>query len=128
KRIVIDSLSEVRLLAQSSLRYRRQILALKQFFVGRDCTVFLLDDLTSETDDLQLQSIAHGVISLEQLSPEYGAERRRIRVTKLRGQQYRGGNHDSVIRRGGLDVFPRLIAGEHARGPKRGVLTSDKPA
>ena len=84
--VVIDSLSEMRLLAQSPLRYRRQILALKQFFIGRECTVLLLDDLTSETEDLQLQSIAHGVISLEQLSPAYGAERRRLRITKLRGQ------------------------------------------
>ncbi|WP_020476572.1 ATPase domain-containing protein [Zavarzinella formosa] len=124
-RVVIDSLSEMRLLAQSALRYRRQVLALKQYFIGRACTVFLLDDLTSETEDLQLQSIAHGVVSLEQLSPEYGAERRRLRITKLRGQKYRGGNHDFVIQRGGLDVFPRLVAGEHARGQKRGLLRSD---
>src|SRR6516165_8335112 len=113
KRVVIDSLSEMRLLAQSPLRYRRQTLALKQFFIGRECTVFLLDDLTSETEDLQLQSIAHGVVSLEQLAPEYGAERRRLRVTKLRGQRYRGGYHDFVITTGGLDVFPRIVAGEH---------------
>jgi circadian clock protein KaiC len=124
KRVVIDSLSEMRLLAQSPLRYRRQVLALKQYFIGRECTVFLLDDLTSETEDLQLQSIAHGVVSLEQLSPAYGAERRRLRVTKLRGQKYRGGYHDFVIATGGLDVFPRLVAGEHARGPKRGLLKS----
>ena len=120
--VVIDSLSEMRLLAQSPLRYRRQILALKQFFIGRECTVFLLDDLTSETEDLQLQSIAHGVISLEQLSPEYGAERRRLRVTKLRGQKYRGGYHDFVIQTGGLEVFPRLVAAEHELGQKRGLL------
>lgn len=125
RRIVIDSLSEMRLLAQSPLRYRRQILALKQYFIGRECTVFLLDDLTSETEDLQLQSIAHGVVSLEQLSPEYGAERRRLRITKLRGQKYRGGYHDFVIQKGGLDVFPRLIAGEHIRGQQRGLLKSD---
>jgi circadian clock protein KaiC len=112
----------MRLLAQSPLRYRRQILALKQYFVGRECTVFLLDDLTSEAEDLQLQSIAHGVVSLEQLAPEYGAERRRLRVTKLRGQKYRGGYHDFVITTGGLDVFPRLVAGEHDRGQKRGLL------
>jgi circadian clock protein KaiC len=124
RRVVIDSLSEMRLLAQSPLRYRRQVLALKQYFIGRACTVFLLDDLTSESDDVQLQSIAHGVVSLEQLSPEYGAERRRLRVTKLRGQKYRGGYHDFVIQTGGLDVFPRLVAGEHARGRKRGVLRS----
>jgi circadian clock protein KaiC len=122
RRVVIDSLSEMRLLAQSPLRYRRQILALKQYFIGRECTVFLLDDLTSETEDLQLQSIAHGVVSLEQLSPEYGAERRRLRVIKLRGQKYRGGYHDFVITTGGLEVFPRLIAGEHEHGQKRGLL------
>ena len=116
RRVVIDSLSEMRLLAQSALRYRRQILALKQYFIGRECTVILVDDLTSETDDLQLQSIAHGVVSLEQLSPEYGAERRRLRVVKLRGQKYRGGYHDFVIQKGGLEVFPRLVAGEHDHG------------
>src|SRR5688572_3854448 len=122
RRIVIDSLSEMRLLAQSPLRYRRQVLALKQYLIGRECTVFLLDDLTSETEDLQLQSISHGVVSLEQLSPDYGAERRRLRVTKLRGQKYRGGYHDFVITTGGLDVFPRLVAGEHDHGQKRGLL------
>jgi circadian clock protein KaiC len=125
RRVVIDSLSEMRLLAQSPLRYRRQILALKQYFIGRECTVFLLDDLTSETEDLQLQSIAHGVVSLEQLSPEYGAERRRLRVTKLRGQKYRGGYHDFIIQKGGLDVFPRLVAAEHDHGQKRGLLQAD---
>ena len=124
KRVVIDSLSEMRLVAQSPLRYRRQILALKQFFIGRDCTVFLLDDLTSEAEDLQLQSIAHGVVCLEQLSPEYGTQRRRLRITKLRGQAYRGGYHDFVVKRGGLDVFPRLIAAEHIRGQERGLLKS----
>jgi circadian clock protein KaiC len=124
KRVVIDSLSEMRLLAQNPLRYRRQILALKQFFIGRECTVLLLDDLTSEKEDLQLQSIAHGVVSLEQLSPEYGAERRRLRITKLRGQSYRGGYHDFVVRRGGLDVFPRLIAAEQSHGAERGLLKS----
>jgi circadian clock protein KaiC len=125
RRIVIDSLSEVRLLAQSPLRYRRQILALKQYFIGRECTVFLLDDMTSESDDLQLQSITHGVLSLEQLSPEYGAERRRLRITKLRGQRYRGGYHDFIIEKGGLDVFPRLIAAEHAQDQKRSLLKAD---
>jgi circadian clock protein KaiC len=128
KRVVIDSLSEMRLLAQGPLRYRRQVLALKQYFIGRECTVFLLDDLTSETEDLQLQSIAHGVVSLEQLSPEYGAERRRLRIVKLRGQRYRGGYHDFVINTGGLDVFPRLVAAEHVGGQKRGVLKSDNAA
>ena len=112
-RVVFDSLSEMRLLAQSSLRYRRQILALKQFFVGRDCTVLLLDDCTSEGSDLQLQSIAHGVVSLTQLSPDYGAERRRLRIAKFRGTAFRGGYHDFVIGRGGIRVFPRLVSAEH---------------
>lgn len=113
-RVVFDSLSEMRLLAQSSLRYRRQILALKQFFIGRHCTVMLLDDRTSEGSDLHLQSIAHGVISLEQMAPVYGAERRRLRVIKLRGTAFRGGYHDFTIRHGGIEVFPRLVASEHA--------------
>ena len=112
-RVIFDSLSEMRLLAQSSLRYRRQILALKQFFIGRKCTVILLDDHTSEGSDLQLQSIAHVVISLEQLSPVYGAARRRLRIIKYRGTDYRGGFHDFAIRPGGLTIFPRLIAAEH---------------
>ncbi len=114
RRVVFDSLSELRLLAQSSLRYRRQILALKQFFVGRQCTVILLDDRTSEGSDLHLQSIAHGVISLEQMAPVYGSERRRLRVMKLRGTDFRGGYHDFTIQHGGLEVFPRLVASEHA--------------
>jgi circadian clock protein KaiC len=118
----------MRLLAQSPLRYRRQILALKQFFIGRECTVLLLDDLTSDSEDLQLQSIAHGVVSLEQLSPTYGAERRRLRITKLRGRSYRGGYHDFMLRRGGLDVFPRLIAAEHDHGLERGLLRSGNSA
>lgn len=112
-RVVFDSLSEMRLLAQSSLRYRRQILGLKQFFSGRQTTVLLLDDLTGPGDDEQLQSIAHGVIHLEQLATEYGAERRRMRVVKMRATAVRGGLHDFVIRRGGLDIFPRLVAAEH---------------
>ena len=113
-RVVFDSLSEMRLLAQSSLRYRRQILALKQFFVGRKCTVMLLDDRTGESSDQQLHSLAHGVISLEQLAPAYGAERRRLKVAKMRGSDFRGGYHDFTIRRGGLVIFPRLIAVEHS--------------
>jgi circadian clock protein KaiC len=123
-RVVFDSLSELRLLAQNSLRYRRQILALKQFFIGRRCTVLLLDDRTSEGSDTQLQSIAHGVISLEQLSPAYGAERRRLRVTKFRGAQYRGGYHDFTIRPGGLCVYPRLVAAEHRRQFERSAIRS----
>jgi circadian clock protein KaiC len=124
QRVVFDSLSEFRLLAQSSLRYRRQILALKQFFIGRACTVLLLDDGTSEDSDLQLQSIAHGVISLEQLAPVYGAERRRVRVVKFRGSVFRGGYHDFTIIRGGLCVYPRLVASEHEEKFERTPVAS----
>jgi circadian clock protein KaiC len=113
KRIVFDSLSEMRLLAQNPLRYRRQILALKQFFAGRQSTVLLLDDRTTPGEDSQLQSIAHGVVRLDQVATEYGSERRRLTVLKMRGVAFRGGVHDYVIRRGGLDVFPRLVAAEH---------------
>lgn len=112
-RVVFDSLSELRLLAGNSLRYRRQILALKQFFGGRDCTVLLLDDMTSMEHDLQVQSIAHAVLRLEQLSSAYGAARRRLTVVKYRGRAFRGGYHDYKIGHGGLQVFPRLIAAEH---------------
>ena len=112
-RVVFDSLSEMRLLAQSSLRYRRQILALKNFFASRQCTVVLLDDLSSHENDLQLHSISHGVITLEQLSLEYGAERRRLRVVKMRGMTFRGGYHDFTIETGGLAIYPRLVAAEH---------------
>jgi circadian clock protein KaiC len=110
QRVVFDSLSELRLLAGNPLRYRRQILALKQFFVGRNCTVLLLDDMTSASQDLQVQSIAHGVIRLEQVFPEFGSERRRLIVLKYRGVSFRGGYHDFVIRKGGIEVFPRLVA------------------
>ncbi|MBD9666367.1 circadian clock protein KaiC [Variovorax beijingensis] len=116
-RVVFDSLSELRLLAGSSLRYRRQILALKQFFAGRQCTVLLLDDMTAMKHDLQVQSIAHAVIRLEQISSDYGAARRRLVVSKYRGQQFRGGYHDYRIERGGLRVFPRLVASEHPSAP-----------
>lgn len=113
QRVVLDSLSELRLVAQNILRYRRQVLALKHYFAGHDCTVLLLDDQTGGREDDHLQSIAHGVVVLEQLANGYGAERRRLRVAKMRGVAYRGGYHDFVIRRGGLDVFPRLVAAEH---------------
>jgi circadian clock protein KaiC len=112
-RVVFDSLSELRLLAQSPLRYRRQILALKQFFARRNCTVLMLDDRTSEVGDQQLHSIAHGVISLEQSPREFGSERRRLRIVKMRGIKFRGGYHDFALDTGGLSVFPRLIAAEH---------------
>ena len=112
-RCVFDSLSEMRLLAQNPLRYRRQILALKQFFARRDCTVLMLDDRTSDPNDLQLHSIAHGVISLEQAARDFGTERRRLRIVKMRGIKFRGGYHDFTLDRGGLSVYPRLVAAEH---------------
>jgi circadian clock protein KaiC len=112
-RVVIDSLSELRLLAQSPLRYRRQVLALKHFFASRQCTVIMLDDLSSHQNDLQLHSISHGVVLLEQLAIDYGSERRRLRVIKMRGIQFRGGYHDFTIRTGGLEIYPRLVAAEH---------------
>jgi len=113
KRVVLDSLSELRLLAQNPLRYRRQILALKHFFSSRDCTVLVLDDRTSEPGDLQLHSIAHGVISLDQTATGFGAERRQMRVIKMRGIKYSGGYHDMSIMTGGICVYPRLVAAEH---------------
>ncbi len=112
-RIVLDSLSELRLLSQNTLRYRRQILALKRYFATRDCTVILLDDNTSDPGDLQLHSIAHGVISLDQLVHDYGGARRRLRVAKMRGLKFREGFHDFTLETGGIDVYPRLVAAEH---------------
>jgi circadian clock protein KaiC len=123
-RIVFDSLSEFRLLAGNPLRYRRQILALKQFFAGRQSTVLLLDDLTAAEHDLQVQSIAHGAIMLEHTIPAFGSLRRRLSVTKYRGSDFRGGYHDYCIRRGGLDVFPRLVAAEHRGDSSRERLGS----
>lgn len=112
-RVVIDSLSEIRLLAQGSLRYRRQVLSLKHYFATQGVTVVLLDDLTAEVADKTVHSVAHGVLRLEELAPEYGAERRRVRVTKYRGRKFRGGFHDFTIKTGGLEVYPRLISSEH---------------
>lgn len=112
-RIVLDSCSELRLLAQSPLRFRRQLLALKEDLVRRNCTVLLLENPTSVGGDPLLQSLVHGVVSMEQLSPLYGAERRRLRIVKMREVAFRGGYHDLVIRKGGVRVFPRLVASEH---------------
>jgi circadian clock protein KaiC len=126
-RVVFDSLSEMRLLAQNSLRYRRQILALKHFVAGRKGTVLLLDDLSAHGGDMHLHSIAHGVILLEQLALDYGAERRRLRVKKMRGIAFRGGYHDFTIKTGGIDVFPRLVAAEHHK-EFLGELTSSGSA
>jgi circadian clock protein KaiC len=127
-RIVFDSLSELRLLAGNPLRYRRQILALKQFFSGRRCTVLMLDDLTSAQHDLQVQSIAHGALLLEHTIPNFGIQRRRLSVTKFRGSAFRGGYHDYAIRAGGLEVYPRLVAAEHRRPSSREQLASGLPA
>ncbi|HST37153.1 MAG TPA: ATPase domain-containing protein [Allosphingosinicella sp.] len=124
QRVVLDSLSEIRLLAQSSLRYRRQILALKHYFSRSKATVLMLDDLSSEANDRTMHSVAHGVVRLEELSPEYGPERRRLRVIKYRGQRYRGGYHDFVIDTGGVRVFPRLVSAEHRTKFSRDVLKS----
>jgi circadian clock protein KaiC len=126
-RVVIDSLSEIRLLAQSSLRYRRQILSLKHYFAQRHATVLLLDDMTAEVDDKTVHSVAHAVVRLEELIPDYGSERRRLRVMKYRGQPVRGGYHDFTIKTGGLQVFPRLVAAEHRKRMKSLVLVSGNP-
>jgi circadian clock protein KaiC len=123
RRVIFDSLSEMRLLAQNPLRYRRQVLALKSFFSTRECTVILLDDRSAELGDLQLHSITHGVISLEQYLNSYGPERRRIRIIKMRGIPYRGGEHDCRLVTGGLEVFPRLLTSLH-RGRFDGELVS----
>lgn len=113
RRVVFDSLSEIRLLAQTPIRYRRQLLALKQYFAGRACTVLLLDDRTADATDLQVESLAHGVVLLEQVPQAYGTDRRRLRVVKLRGSPFRSGYHDFIVATGGLVVFPRLVAAEH---------------
>ena len=111
--VVFDSLSDIRLLAGSPLRYRRQVLSLKHYFTGKQITTIFVDDLTEEMDDANLHSLVHGVIRLEQLTIAYGAERRRLRIFKMRGRPFRGGFHDYVIRKGGLRIFPRLVASEH---------------
>ena len=126
--VVLDSLSEMRLLARDPLRFRRQILALKQFFAGRQATVLLLDDKSGAEGDLQLHSLAHGVIVLEHLALEYGAERRRLQVTKLRGLRFWGGYHDFRIRTGGIVVYPRIATGEAERGPEVHQLESGSAA
>ncbi|RYF39251.1 MAG: circadian clock protein KaiC, partial [Comamonadaceae bacterium] len=126
-RVVLDSLSELQLLADSPLRYRRQVLALKQFFSRRKCTVMLLDDRTAASADLQVRSIAHAVIQLEQAVKDYGAERRRVRVIKYRGKGIAGGFHDYNITRGGIVVHPRLVAAESRTIRRRAQLKSGLP-
>lgn len=127
QRVVFDSLSEMRLLAQDPLRYRRQVLALKKFFSDQGCTVMLLDDRSSRDTDQQLHSIAHGVVCLEQAVDQYGPERRRLRVLKMRGIKFRGGEHDFVLDTGGLSVFPRLVAAEHRLQMEHQVLSTGVP-
>src|SRR6476469_9673577 len=126
-RVILDSLSEIRLLAQSSLRYRRQILAIKHYFAQFNTTVILLDDLTAEVADKTVHSVAHGVVRLEELAPAYGAERRRARVVKYRGVKFRGGYHDATITTGGLNVFPRLVASEFRANYERRTVSSGIP-
>lgn len=118
-RVVFDSLSEIRLLAQGKLRFRRQVLALKHYFAKHRCTVICLDDLTITEDDLSLHSLAHGVVRLEQVALGYGAERRRLRVWKMRARAFRGGFHDFLICKGGLEIYPRLVAAAH---PDEGIV------
>lgn len=132
-RVVLDSLSEIRLLAQSTLRYRKQILALKQFFANRNTTVLMLDDRTAEYNDLQLQSVPHGVVELERYTPVYGSARRRLQLVKVRGLNFRDGYHDFNIRTGGIVVYPRLVAAEehhaiaaHDRNVESGVPALDE--
>jgi len=127
-RVVLDSLSEMRLLAQDSLRYRRQILAFKRFFSTRRCTVLMLDDKSSRSTDLHVHSIAHGVMSLSQSPSDYGPNRRGFRVNKLRGSTFRGGDHDVRLLTGGVEVFPRLIASEHRTGAEPQMRSSGNAA
>lgn len=126
-RVVFDSLSEMRLLARDPLRYRRQILALKHYFTSRMSTVLLLDYQATPDGDRQLESLAHGVLQLEQLAPEYGGQRRRLRVQKMRGIEFSDGFHDFTIERGGIVVFPRLVAAAHRQAFQHETLPSEVP-
>jgi circadian clock protein KaiC len=123
-RVVFDSVTELRMLADTPLKYRRQVLALKHVFSGQACTVVFLDDLTSAPRDLQVQSIVHGVVHLQKLSAEFGHERRKLHVVKLRGVPFISGNHDYAIHKGGLRVFPRVVAAEHLSDFPKSQLSS----
>lgn len=123
-RIVFDSVSELRLLAESSLRYRRQMLSFKEFFIGRGCTVLFLDDLTTEAGDVHVQSIVHGVLLLEKFRAGYGTERRQFHIVKLRGVEFKGGTHDYLIKKGGIQIFPRLISGHLKTDYKKETLST----
>jgi circadian clock protein KaiC len=127
KRLVLDSLSELRLLSDSPLRYRRQMLSFKQYFSGKQMTVLLLDDHSADGGDLHVQSIAHGVITIEQVVSDYGSEKRRVRINKMRGLNFVGGYHDALIVEGGMKVFPRFVASEHKRKGDRSTLKSGLP-
>ena len=126
-RLVVDSLADLRLLAQDPLSYRRQILAFRHFFSARQITVLALDDLTDRINSLQLHSVVHGVISLEQRASEFGTVRRRLRIIKLRGADYQSGYHDYVIRRGGIAAFQSLMAADHTKSYERGIVSSELP-
>jgi len=123
-RLVFDSLSELRMLAETPLRFRRQILQLKQYFAGRKCTVLLLDDRSAGAQDLQIESIAHGVLDLQRLSPAYGISRRQLNIRKVRGVKFREGNHDLILNTGGMVIFPRLVAAEHHVDFRRETFSS----
>jgi circadian clock protein KaiC len=127
-RVVFDSVSELRLLAENSLRYRRQMLAFKEFFIGRRATVLFLDDMTTEAGDTHVQSIVHGVLLLEKFRAAYGVERRQFHIVKLRGVSFKGGTHDYIITTGGLRLFPRLVAAEHSATFTPEIISSGIPA
>jgi circadian clock protein KaiC len=124
RRVVLDSLSELQLLAESPLRYRRQVLALKQYLSSRNCTTIFLDDRTALSTDLQVRSVAHAVLTLELADQAYGSERRKLRMVKYRGVAFRGGAHDYKIVKGGLQVYPRLVAAESREASAHRQLSS----
>ncbi|MFN2511866.1 MAG: ATPase domain-containing protein [Pyrinomonadaceae bacterium] len=127
RRVILDALSEIRLLTGDPLRYRRQVLALRQFFAKRQCTVLMIDDRPTGDDDLTIQSLVHGVIMLEHLAQAFGAERRRLRVIKMRGVEFRGGYHDFKIRRGGVITYPRRVPAQHRENFKCETISSNVP-
>ena len=124
ERVALDSVSELKILSQTSVRYRREILGLKQFFAGRKCTVLILDDLTTREGEQQLQSIAHGVVRLERDSREYGTTRRQIHVVKMRGVRFQDGYHDFVLKTGGVELYPRLSSASASLKKRDGYLVS----
>lgn len=124
RRIVIDSLSEIRLLAKDALRYRRQLLTLKRFFLNHDCTAILIDDKVERRNDDVAQTLVHGIIALDKITPNYGSTRRRLSIEKLRGVRYAEGYHDYRIKTGGIEVYPHLVANQHPRTVLATPLTS----